>query len=261
MAPENTLAAAAKALALGADLWETDVALTSDGELICFHDDTLTRTTDAAALFPERAAEPFTSFTLEEIRGLDAGSWFEAGDPYGQVAAGAVSPGELASFRGAKVPTLREALAFTRDNGWRVNVELKRLPGKFAEFPVPEKVLDLIEELGLKPEHVLLSSIRYDWLKTARKRRPDIEVQALVALMPDDPVDYSDASFKTFNVRVTRTGEEEVRRLAAAGLAVNLYVINEEEAMRRYIEAGAAGIITDFPQRLNAVHGEDPRPA
>jgi glycerophosphoryl diester phosphodiesterase len=250
LAPENTLAAAQVALDLGADLWETDVALTADEELICFHDDKLTRTTDAAKKFPKRVDDPFTSFTLDEIKTLDAGSWYEIDDPFGQVAYGEADETALKSFHGLRVPTLREALAFTRDADWRINVELKRLPGTRAEYPVPEKVLDLIEELGLKDRHVLLSSIRHDWLKRARARRPDIETQALVALMPYDPVDFSDGSFDTFNVRVTRTTPEEVRALADVGKRINLYVINETEVMNTYIDAGAAGLITDFPQRM-----------
>ena len=44
LAPENTLAAARKALEIGADLWELDVAMTSDGVPFIVHDDTLERT-------------------------------------------------------------------------------------------------------------------------------------------------------------------------------------------------------------------------
>ncbi|HFD40915.1 MAG TPA: glycerophosphodiester phosphodiesterase, partial [Anaerolineae bacterium] len=81
LAPENTLVAARKALAVGADLWETDVAVTADGELILFHDDSLVRTTDAERRFPDRAPWTFTTFSLAEIRSLDAGSWFVETDP------------------------------------------------------------------------------------------------------------------------------------------------------------------------------------
>ena len=88
LAPENTLAAARKALEVGADLWETDVAVTSDGELILFHDDSLARTTNAPVRFPDRSPWTFTTFTLAEIRSLDAGSWFVETDPFGQIAAG-----------------------------------------------------------------------------------------------------------------------------------------------------------------------------
>ncbi|MFH2203162.1 MAG: glycerophosphodiester phosphodiesterase family protein [Elusimicrobiota bacterium] len=250
LAPENTLAAARKGHACGADLWETDIAVTRDGELILMHDDTFQRTTDVAQRFPERAASPFTSFTLPEIRTLDAGSWFNTQDPYGQIAAGAVTAAEQESFRGLKVPTLREALTLTRDLDWRVNLELKRLPGELEDYPVAGKVLELIDAIKLDPRHVLISSIRQDWLWEIRGQRPDIEVQVLLGLMPDDPIDFGEREFETYNVRITRISENEVHARTEEGLAVNLYVANEEDGMRRFADAGAAGLITDFPQRL-----------
>ncbi|MEM5790386.1 MAG: glycerophosphodiester phosphodiesterase family protein, partial [Syntrophobacteraceae bacterium] len=55
LAPENTLAAARKALMLGAHMWELDVRLSRDGHLVVIHDATLDRTSNAAELFPDRA--------------------------------------------------------------------------------------------------------------------------------------------------------------------------------------------------------------
>ncbi|HEX32441.1 MAG TPA: glycerophosphodiester phosphodiesterase, partial [Candidatus Acetothermia bacterium] len=100
LAPENTIAAARKAQLVGADMWELDVAVTSDGELILFHDDSLARTTNAVEAFPTRAPWTFTTFSLEEIRTLDAGSWFAKTDPFGEIAAGKVSKAELESYHG-----------------------------------------------------------------------------------------------------------------------------------------------------------------
>ncbi len=74
IAPENTIDAARKARAIGADLWETDVTVTADGEPVLIHDDTLTRTTDVKQRFPDRSPWTCRDFTLEEIRSLDAGS-------------------------------------------------------------------------------------------------------------------------------------------------------------------------------------------
>ena len=128
LAPENTLAAARKAHALGADLWETDTAVSADGLLFLMHDDAMTRTTDVAAKFPDRVPAPFSTYTLTEIRTLDAGSFFERDDPFGQVAAGAVSRSELDAFVGEKVPTLREAFELTLELDWRMNLELKWQP-------------------------------------------------------------------------------------------------------------------------------------
>jgi glycerophosphoryl diester phosphodiesterase len=253
LAPENTLAAARRALALGADLWETDVAVSRDGELVLLHDDLLVRTTDVRARFPARAGEPFTTFSLAELRTLDAGSWFGGADPHGAVAAGEVSPAELDSYRGERIPTLLEALRFTQENGWRINVELKRLPSPHRDFPVVDRVLAEAERAGIEPGRLILSSIRHDWLDEVRRRRPELEVQALLGLLPGDPTDVGDGRFRTYNLRWTLSSPEQVRSLVRRGHAVNLYTVNEPEDMRRFIEAGASGLITDFPQRLKVL--------
>lgn len=253
LAPENTLAAARKALEIGADLWEADVGVTADGELILFHDDSLARTTDAETRFPDRTPWAFTTFTLAEIRTLDAGTWFFETDPFGQVAAGAVSPAVQATYRSEKVPTLREALIFTRDAGWRVNLELKRLPPPLERFPVVERVLALVDELEMPPQQVILSAFNHDWLRQVQALRPDIEVQALIGYSFTAPLDWGDLSFATYNARSTLITEERIREVTSQGIAVNLFTVNEEDDMLRFVAAGAAGLFTDFPQRLRAL--------
>lgn len=66
--PENTLLAFEKALELGVHMLEFDLRLSQDKVLMVIHDDTVDRTTDGSG--------PVSSFTSEELRGLDAGSWF-----------------------------------------------------------------------------------------------------------------------------------------------------------------------------------------
>ena len=82
-APENTLANFRACLELRIG-FEFDVEKTNDGQLVCIHDDTVDRTTNGSGAVSE--------LTLEEIRGLDAGSWF---DP---------------KYVGEKVPTIEEVL-------------------------------------------------------------------------------------------------------------------------------------------------------
>jgi glycerophosphoryl diester phosphodiesterase len=68
-APENTLAAFNLAASVpGIDMVELDVRLTKDEEVIVLHDRTLQRTSTGNG--------PARNYSLEEIRGLDAGSWF-----------------------------------------------------------------------------------------------------------------------------------------------------------------------------------------
>lgn len=80
-APEETEAAMRWARNIGADYLELDLQRTRDGVLIALHDVNLRRTTNVAEVFPERADAPVSAFTLEELRQLDAGSWFNLAYP------------------------------------------------------------------------------------------------------------------------------------------------------------------------------------
>jgi glycerophosphoryl diester phosphodiesterase len=250
LAPENTLAAARKAHAIGADLWETDTAITADDQIVLMHDDAMMRTTDVAEKFPDRVPAPFSTYTLAEIRSLDAGSWFERDDPFGQVAAGAVGCSALDAYAGEKVPTLREAFELTLELDWYLNLELKAQPKPKDTFDVVGAVLALADEVGIGPDHLLFSSARHAWLKTLRQRRPDFAVQAILGLFPDDPIDFSDPFFDTFNPRITRVSIEELEAQLVRGSRINPYTVNEPDAISQLVEIGITGLITDFPQRV-----------
>src|ERR1700730_5145188 len=102
-APEHTLRSYDLALDQGADAVEQDLHATRDGVLVCLHDRTLERTTDVPAVFPARGRDVIIGeqitrqwfvhdFTVEEIKRLDAGSWFSAG------------------FAGLRIPTFQEVI-------------------------------------------------------------------------------------------------------------------------------------------------------
>jgi glycerophosphoryl diester phosphodiesterase len=207
------------------------------------------RTTDVAARFPGRVPAPFSTYTLAEIRSLDAGSWFEREDPFHQIADGRVTPGELAAFRGIQVPTVREAFELTLDLNWSLNLELKAQPAPNGSFDVVGAVLELADEVGIGPDRLLFSSARHDWLRTLKMQRPDYEVQAILGLFPEDPVDFDDTFFDTFNPRSTRVSIAELKSALALGLKLNPYTVNDRETWSRFIEIGVTGMITDFPQR------------
>ena len=250
LAPENTLVAARKALEVGADFWETDVAVTRDEVLILFHDDSLARTTDVEFRFPDRYPWTFTNFSFSEIQSLDAGTWYVDTDPFGQIAAEAVTATEQSTYKGEKVPSLREAFIFTKEADWRVNLELKRLPPPMDCFPVVDRVLSLIDYLGIDTRHFIISSFNHAWLHEIQAHDLDIAVQALIGYSETDPLDWGKLEFKTYNARATLTDAEQIRALNDRKKNVNLYIVNEKEEMVRFIAEGVAGLITDFPQTL-----------
>ena len=186
-APENTLTAAALGYAVQADLWELDANYTKDGKLVVMHDDTLVRTTDVETAFPGRPSYRVCDFTLDEIKSLDAGSWYAGRDQFGRVAAGEIDADTLKSFDGLTVPTLEEALAFTKDNGWYVNVEIKNHSHLIGHETVTKDVLDLIRRLDMV-EQVIISSFQHRYLEECRVLCPEMATGALVEhIRPRDP--------------------------------------------------------------------------
>lgn len=250
LAPENTLAGARKALQVGADMWELDLAVTADGVVVLAHDDSLLRTSNAAAVFPDREPWLLRDFTLAELRRLDFGSWFNATSPDRQ------DPAAVEDYSAEPIPTLREALVFTRDHRWRVDVEVKDLKGSPGEAHVVEDAVALIQELGLT-ERVLLTSFRPDFLQRARRLDPELALGALVFNPDTDPPALlRRLQAQAYLPPAGATPALQVAELRAAGLAVYPWTVNDEGLMREYIQAGASGILTDVPHLLKSVLSE-----
>src|SRR5690606_10213904 len=106
----------------GAEYVEQDLGITKDGVLVCTHDAMLERVTDVRERFPDRFREVETSngtvrrwfveeFTLDEIRQLDAGSWFDT------------------KFAGERMLTFQEAIDIVNGQAG-IFPELK-YPGRF----------------------------------------------------------------------------------------------------------------------------------
>jgi glycerophosphoryl diester phosphodiesterase len=253
VAPENTLAAARKGLEVGADLWELDVQLTADGKFIVLHDDSLDRTSDAEEVFPQRQPWRVFEFTLEEIRQLDFGSWFNATDPFGEIAAGNVSGAEQQSYTGEPAPTLREALQWTKDNNWRVNVELKDLGSGPGADTFVEDVVGLVEELAMV-DRVMISSFNHDYVRRVKTANPAIETGALSAWFVREVADYiRELGADAYNPSDASIAAPQIPALRDQGIDVYVYTVNDPEKMKELVEAGASGVFTDYPQRLARV--------
>ncbi|MBW1945683.1 MAG: hypothetical protein JRJ51_23055 [Deltaproteobacteria bacterium] len=248
IAPENTLAAAQKAYDYGAHMWETDIGVTKDEKLILFHNHSLELTTDVESRFPDRAPWTFTSFTLEEIRSLDTGSWFVETDPHRQILAGNISQTDLDSYCGVKVPTLTEALELTQKLNWKINLELKVLPHEMKHFPVLDHVFRELDQMEFSIDQFVISSFNHDWLREIQKRKPEYRIEALIGHPAVKPLNWGNFEFTSYNVNRKLTTPEEVKEVTQRGIYIGLYNINDKNDMIEFIEAGASGIITDYPQ-------------
>lgn len=213
--PENTLAAFAGALDIGVDYIELDVQLSRDGQVIVMHDDSLKRTTGVDG-------SP-TEFTVEELAGLDAGSWFDA------------------SFAGEKIPTLEEALNLIRDTQCGVYLELKDI-GETEGFV--ESVLEVAEKCGMT-QRCLFASFQYDYL--ARLKELDGNLATLyntssgkTSLPEEFPADYYGLNLDTIR-------QETVKAIHEAGKQAFVWTVNTPSQMTNVQAMGIDGIVTNDP--------------
>lgn len=279
-APENTLEAFAKAARLGCPMFETDVHLSRDGELIVVHDDTLCRCSNVKEKYPGRPSHFVSDFTAAEIRRLDAGGWYvdeiarpaAERQPFLRTLGDAeikrfVPARDLAHYASGKVflPTLAETLELARRLKLMVNVEIKTLPRLYPG--IAEKVVRLVESRKMERQ-VILSSFDHMQLLEVRRLSPVIATGALTSdrigrpgeyvrkLLDADaynPGAYADYDSLGFGSVTGRLDPVSIRDARAAGLGVNAWTVNEPAHIRALIDAGVTGIITDYANRVNDV--------
>ncbi|HEV2881111.1 MAG TPA: glycerophosphodiester phosphodiesterase [Pyrinomonadaceae bacterium] len=238
--PENTAHAFAGAVALGADVLEMDLHGTADGALVVIHDATVDRTTNGAG----RAS----ALTLAELKRLDAGyRWTTDG-------------GRTHPFRGKgiTVPTLREVLAeFPRV---RLNIDIKQ-----AQPSLVKPFCRMLGESGAQ-DRVTVASFSSQTLAEFRRECPAVatsastdEVFALLAdLQAGRGLATDKVGFRVVQVPETLGGRgwltaELVAAAHRTGLEVHVWTVNDEAGMRRMLDAGVDGIMTDYPDKLIAL--------
>ena len=253
LAPENTLLAAELAFGLGAHGWELDIRITADGVPVVIHDAFLRRTSDVEEHFPQDYPWETDRYDYETLRGLDFGSWFKETDPFGQIKAGEVSPAQLGAHRGCPIPTLDQALELTRRRDRLVNLEIKDLTGREGHASVAEKAVAAAARTGAR-ERVLISSFNLDYLDRIRFLDPNLPLGLLQDRYRPDPLNLirrSPARF--FHPRSDSVTPEQLRELNWAGVPVLVWTVNDPAQARELMGAGAAGVITDFPQLFKGI--------
>jgi glycerophosphoryl diester phosphodiesterase len=223
-APENTMAAFRRAVELGAGFIETDLQITRDAQVIAIHDFTLDRTTNGKG--------QVHLLTLEEIRALDAGSWFKNGGAN--------------SFSGERIPTLAEILEFAEKQDLIFYLEIKSGPA----WGVEHAVVAALRDQNASARVVILS---FDPTALGTVHRLDSTM--MTGFLCEHPSnDLVERTVRAGARQLVASGDlithAVVEKAHRAGLQVVAWTINEQEQMQRLIAAGADGIITDYPDRL-----------
>ena len=250
LAPENTIAAAQKALEVGADMWELDTGILADGTLIIMHDDTFSRTTNVAQQYPAKANALLHEFTWDEVQRLEAGSHFVNQDPFGQIAAGNLGQHELDSYTKEKIPTLEQALLFTKENHWQVNVEIKSIRSTRKDFTIVEKTVALIQSMGMQNQ-VLISSFNHAYLQKASQLDASIRTGWLTAYaMRIHRSKIKKDQCQAYHPSLIGLTASKIQFFQQHGIDVNVWTVNKQADMKKMVDWNANGIITDFPQTL-----------
>lgn len=220
-APENTMAAFKLAEAAGAKAIELDARLTADGQVVVFHDAALERTTNGSGRIRDHI--------LNEVRALDAGSWFAE------------------AFRGEKIPQLADVFEVF---GKRllINVELKDFPAH--QDGLARKVCELVKKCSLE-EGVIFSSFFSSNLRQAARLLPEVP-RGLVA-KPGwkgawaRSFGFTFGDFVALHPHFRDVSGQQVRRVHRLKRRIHVWAVNGIEDIRRLVEWDVDGIITADP--------------
>jgi glycerophosphoryl diester phosphodiesterase len=285
LAPENTLPAFARALALGVDTLELDTAVTRDGIVVIHHDLALNpdiaRARDGRWL--EKKGPPIHALTFAELQQYDVGR-LNPGTNY------AKRYPDQQPADGTRIPRLADLFALVRekvDQRVRFNVEIKtdpRFPDEtLAPEPFAQSLIAEIRKAGMGGRTTIES---FDWrsLQAAQRIAPDIPTVYLSAQQnwldniqaagPEVSPWTAGFQFKAYGsvpAMVKAAGgavwspyyddldAAKMRIARSLGIKVVVWTVNDPEAARRMLELGVDGIISDRPDLMRTLIEEEKR--
>jgi len=213
--PENTLAAFAEAIRLGAQMIELDVQMTKDHQLVIMHDDKVNRTTNGRG--------QVSKFTLSKIKKLDAGKW------------------KSRNFKGERVPTLKEALDIMPRNIY-INIHLKG--GEDLGIATAEAVIsaDRIHQAVIACTKEAAKGVRQ---VNSKIMMCNMERLSTRAEYINETIENG---FAFLQLRSSRDDENllsDLKRLQENGIGINYFHSEEEGKVKELLYAGVDFILTD----------------
>lgn len=222
LAPENTMAAFALAVDMGAKAFELDVHRSKDGELAVIHDDDFKRVAGRR--------DQVRDLAWAEIARIDVGSWFDK------------------KFSGERVPSLGEVLKLSSGRQ-TVHVELKAGSDVYPGIEVA--VLGLIGRLKAW-EWTVISSFDHKALRRTRELEPRARLGYLRGLTspPLALKETSELSAESLHISLRQVNAAQVRAARAQGLKVFVYTVNDAQDVPRLERLGIDSIFSNYPHLL-----------
>ena len=212
---ENTIPSIDKAISLGVDAVEVDVFLCKSGELVVFHDKNLSRLTNSNAFIE--------SLTLDSINKIDV-------------------------INNHKIPTLEEVIKFINKRV-HLNIELKGLN-------TAKPTYELLQSLFLNKQELIdkisISSFNWEELDIIYNLDNDISTAVLTETKAIERAinQAKKINAKAINIDYKLLNRKVVKMIKSEYLIINAWTVNEIHQIKRMINLGVDGIITDFPDRV-----------
>ena len=198
----------------GATYVEFDVRTTADGVPVVIHDRTVDRTTDGSG--------HVWDLSVDEIRALDAGSWFAP------------------AYAGVQVPLLEQVLDLPSP---ALLLEIKP-PASLAEV---KRIMGMVAERGLDAR-TIVQSFDPEVVRLVREAAPHVRRGLLRLRFEADTVPLVgelDVVCCNPTVKDVLGDAETVAELIGAGIDVMPWTANEMSEWPALVKAGVAGLITD----------------
>lgn len=240
-APEHTMESYRLGEEMNGDYIEIDLQMTKDGTLIAMHDEDVSRTSHQEGLVSD--------LTIEEIKQLDVGSWFNERFPH------------LANskFTNLTVPTLDEIVTEfgTSANYYIETKQPNENPGMTNELIRVLQEHDLINQ-NVREGQVIIQSFSEESLKEIHKLEPSLPIIQLISYTKKAKISMQELE----NIREYAVGigvnykhlsKKYIQQVRDAGLLIHPYTVNEKSKMKQLIDWGVTGMFTNYPDRLDEV--------
>ncbi|MDI0274734.1 glycerophosphodiester phosphodiesterase family protein [Bacillus safensis] len=219
-APENTIAAFDLAVQQGADYIELDVQLTMDQHVAVIHDDTVDRTTNGSGLVK--------SYTLDQLKKLDAGSWFDS------------------QYANERIPTLQEILErYSQHVG--ILIEIKHPK---QQIGIEKAVVDIINRFAYS-RHITVQSFDANALQRVKAYAPSLRTAFIIKPSAFKLTKRKLAAYSSFadclNMKKTMINRWWIDRIHSFGMDVFIWTVKDQKTADRMKTYPIDGVVTDHP--------------
>ncbi len=248
--PENTLTAFKEAIKTGADYIELDVIISKDSQVVVSHEPWFnpnTCTSPEGNAITKRSKNNLHKLTYSEIKKYDCGK--RGNKKFPQQA-------KLAEYKPLLSEVIEKMETFTKDNNLppiKYNIEIKNNKFGDGKYHSDTKVTVALIYNEIKKfsinNRILIQSFDVRCLKEIHKINSELKIGLLVANFTSVKLNISKLGFTPYcynpNSKICK--QKTIEQAHKLGCKVIVWTVNSEKEMKKFIDLGVDGIITDYP--------------